>query len=402
MARKAIFTLFLSVLSLLISCGQHTAPPETPRPVRTLVVAAHQQPLTAEYAGTIVARVESALAFQVGGKIQTRHVEVGSQVKKGQILLSLDNQDVQLGLTQAQANARTAQTQFDLAALEFKRFSDLLKTGAISQSAVDAKNAAMAAAKAYLEQARAIEREQLNQTRYAQLIADVDGVVTALHGEIGQVVAPGVPVVQLAKLTSNQAPPALSDLEMAIAIPENNLGLIHKADAIEVQLWASSKEVFHARIREIAPAADPISRAFAAKLSFIDLSEPQRALLKLGMTAAAKFRLTTPQAFIKIPLSALLNNQGKTQVWQVAQGRALLTEVKVVGVSGNDLLVEGLQPGQTIVTAGVHVLTQGQALSLLPAPAQVSQAPARLSAQALMAPNPRAADAANSGGAVAQ
>lgn len=399
MARKAIFTLFLSVLSLLIGCGQHTAPTEIARPVRTLVVAANQQQLAAEYAGTIVARVESALAFQVGGKIQARHVEVGSQVKTGQLLMSLDNQDLKLGLTQAQANARTAQTQFEVAALEYKRFSDLLKTGAISQSAVDAKNVAFAAAKAYLEQAQAIEREQANQTRYAQLIADVDGVVTALHGEIGQVVAPGVPVVQLAKLSGDNSHAGPSDLELAIAIPENNLGLINKADAIDIQLWASTKEVFHGRIREIAPAADPISRAFAAKISFIDMSDAQRALLKLGMSAAAKFHLTTPQAFIKLPLSALFNNQGKTQVWQVVQGRAELTEIKVAGISGNDVLVEGLHPGQTIITAGVHVLTSGQAVSLLPAPAQTQQTPARLSAQALMAP---AAEHTQSNGAVSQ
>ena len=399
MARKAIFTLFLSVLSLLIGCGQHTAPTEIARPVRTLVVAANQQQLAAEYAGTIVARVESALAFQVGGKIQARHVEVGSQVKTGQLLMSLDNQDLKLGLTQAQANARTAQTQFEVAALEYKRFSDLLKTGAISQSAVDAKNVAFAAAKAYLEQAQAIEREQANQTRYAQLIANVDGVVTALHGEIGQVVAPGVPVVQLAKLSGDNSHAGPSDLELAIAIPENNLGLINKADAIDIQLWASTKEVFHGRIREIAPAADPISRAFAAKISFIDMSDAQRALLKLGMSAAAKFHLTTPQAFIKLPLSALFNNQGKTQVWQVVQGRAELTEIKVAGISGNDVLVEGLHPGQTIITAGVHVLTPGQAVSLLPALAQTQQTPARLSAQALMAP---AAEHTQSNGAVSQ
>lgn len=401
MARKAIFTLLLSVLSLLISCGQHTAPPQTPRPVRTLVAAAQPQQLTAEYAGTVVARVESMLAFQVGGKIQTRQIDVGSQVKKGQVLMSLDSQDVQLGLAQAQANARTAQTQFELASLEFKRFSDLLKTGAISQSAVDAKNAALAAAKAYLEQARAIEREQQNQTRYAQLTADADGVITALHAEVGQVVAPGVPVVQLAKFNNAHGPDATSDVEMAIAIPENNLGLINKADAIDIHLWANSKEVFHGRIREIAPAADPISRAFAAKLAFIDVSAAQRALLKLGMTARAQFHLTTPQTFIALPLSALLNNQGKTQVWQVVDGRAQLTEVKVVGVSGNDLLVEGVQPGQTIVTAGVHVLTQGQAVSPLAAPAHTNQAPARLSAQALMAP-PRTDERTPTGGAAAQ
>jgi hypothetical protein len=82
-----------------------------------------------------------------------------------------------------------------------------------------------------------------------------------------------------------------------------------------------------------------------------------------------------------------------------ADGRAALTEVKVVGISENDVLVEGLTPGQTVITAGVHVLTQGQAVSPLPAPIPAAQAPARLSAQALMAP---AADPNKSAGAVNQ
>jgi membrane fusion protein, multidrug efflux system len=390
MARSATFLLLAFVSLLITSCGKQTAAPETPRPVRTLVVTADQQHLMAEYAGSIVARVESQLSFRVAGKIQARKVDVGSQVKVGQLLMQLDAQDLTLGLSQAQASVRTAQTNYELAELELKRFRDLQASGAISLSAVDAKNAAFEAAKAALEQSQALLGEQKNQTQYASLKADMDGVVTAVEAEIGQVVAAGFPVIKLAQLSaqpySQANNQASSDLEMAIEIPENNLALINKAETIEIQLWASSKEVFRGRIREIAPAADPISRAFSAKISFLDITEKQQKLLKLGMTASAKFLLTTPQAYVKVPLSALLQSQGQTQVWRVVQGRAQPSSVTIAGINGNDVLIKGLEPGQTIITAGVHVLTAGQAVSLLPEVAKPIDGAAPISAQAIMAP----------------
>ncbi|MEY4589321.1 MAG: hypothetical protein RL497_1397 [Pseudomonadota bacterium] len=392
MAHTAPIVFLLFLFSVLAAgCNKPQAPSEQARPVRTTITAANQQHLMAEYAGTIVARVESQLAFRVGGKIQARKVDVGSRVKSGQTLMQLDTQDLTLGLNQAQANAHSAQTQYDLASKELKRFRDLHASGAISLSMLDAKNAAFEAAKAYFEQAQAQRREREHQTQYAHLKADMNGVVTAIHAEIGQVVAAGLPVVTLAQMDEHTTHNASaknqpSDLEMEIAIPENNIELINKADAIEIQLWASRKEVFRGHIREISPVANPITRAFSAKISFIDITEKQAQLLKLGMTAAAKFLLTTPQAYIKLPLSALRHHQGQTQVWQVVQGQAKPITVSVAGIDDNDVLIKGLEPGQTIITAGVHVLTEGQAVTLLPAVAPPAQSASALSAHAIMAP----------------
>lgn len=376
------------VCLFLAACSKQTPPSEPARPVRTLVVSANQQHLMAEYSGSVVARVESQLGFRVGGKIKLRKVEVGSQVKPGDVLMQLDTQDLILGLNQAQANVHTAHSNFILAEKELKRFGELLKTGAVSQSALDAKSSAFDAAKAYYEQAQAQLLERQNQTQYANLKADVAGVVTAIQAEIGQVVAAGAPVVSLAQVAKNTD--GASDMEIAIEIPENNLSLINKAEAIEITLWALRKEIFKGHIREMAPAADPISRTFSAKISFVDSTEAQRKLLKLGMTATAKFLLTTPQAYIKVPLSALLNSQGKTLVWQVKDGKAEPVEVTVAGISGNEVLLKGLQSGQTIITAGVHVLTPGRPVTLLPPAAAAAPTGAPISAHAIMAPNPEA------------
>lgn len=384
---KSLLLVFLSFVLLLVSCSKQAVEELPSRPVRAVEVAQSQQQLMAEYAGHIQARVESPLGFRVAGKILTRKVDVGSTVKAGQVLMQLDPQDLQLALAQAKANARAAQTNFDMSALELKRFQELRKIDAVSQSALEAKTVAYDAAKASNEQAQANLKEQENQTRYGNLVSDVDGVVTAVLAEVGQVVAVGVPVVKIAKLNATDGGNKnLSDLEVAIAIPENNVDIVTKADAIQIQLWANRKETLKGSIREISPAADPATRTFAAKIRLVDLTPKQIALAKLGMTASVKFLLTTPQAYVRLPLSALLQSKGQSQVWLVEKNRVQQKPVQVVGVNGNDVLVTGLNPGQFVVTAGVHVLNPNQLVTILPPDEPAQEVASPLSAQALMAP----------------
>jgi RND family efflux transporter MFP subunit len=132
-------------------------------------------------------------------------------------------------------------------------------------------------------------------------------------------------------------------------------------------LWANSKEVIAGKIREISPVADPATRTFIAKVSLQNLTPKQAVLVKLGMTASVQFVITTPGSFIKVPLTALYQEKGVTSVWLVEKNAVKLVPVQVGGVSGNDvLLTSGVTSGQTVVTAGVHILNPGQKVSILP------------------------------------
>lgn len=368
----------LLAVSLVSGCGKHVEKVEDVRPVRAIQLSAAQQQVMAEYSGNVQARVESQLGFRVAGKIQARKVDVGTLVKPGQVLMQLDPQDLRLAQAQAEANFKAAKSNFELADFELKRFQELRKTNAISQSALDGKNTAFESAKANFEQAQAAYKSQSNQAAYATLSSDVEGVVTAINAEVGQVVAAGIPVVQVAKA---------GELEVVVGIPENNVEIIKRATQVEIRLWASSKEVMTGKIREISPMADAATRTFIAKVSLLNPTPKQAALVKLGMTASVQFALNTPDAFVKVPLTALYQEKGVTSVWLIEKSVVKLVPVQVGGVSGNDiLLTSGVTSGQTVVTAGVHVLNPGQHVSIIEPEAKPAAAEPYLSAQTLLAP----------------
>jgi len=376
-ARLLVLSVGLTGL-LFTGCSKKDTAGDAVRPVRAIQIDASQHQVLAEYSGNIQARIESRLAFQVNGKIQARKVDVGTKVKAGQLLMQLDPVDLQLAQRQAEASLNAAKSNLELAGFELKRFQELRKTNAISQSALDAKNTAFESARATVEQAQAAVRNQSNQTLYASLVSEVDGVVTAIRAEVGQVVAAGEPVVQVAKA---------GELEIAVGIPENNVEMISRSTQVKIHLWANPSETISGKLRELSPVADAATRTFAAKISLQDLTPKQVQWVKLGMTASVQFAVTTSGSFVKIPLSALYQEKGVTSVWVVEQGLVKLVPVQVGGVSGNDiLLTAGLTAGQTVVTAGVHVLNPGQRVLVMPPESKAASTEPFLTSQTLLAP----------------
>ena len=376
-------TFGLLAVTLITGCSKQAEKVDDIRPVRAIQLNATQQQVTAEYSGNVQARVESHLGFRVGGKIQTRKVDVGSLVQPGQVLMQLDPQDLRLAQTQAEASLKAAKSNFELAQFELKRFQELRKTGAVSQSAMDGKNTAFESAKANFEQSQAAYKGQSNQAAYATLVSDVAGVVTAISAEVGQVVAAGTPVVQVAQA---------GELEVMVGIPENNVEVVKRATQVNIRLWANPKEVITGKIREISPVADAATRTFIAKVSILNLTPKQAVLVKLGMTATVEFALNTPGAFVRVPLTSLYQEKGVTAVWIVEKGVVKLVPVQVGGVSGNDvLLTSGVTSGQMVVTAGVHVLNPGQQVSIMEPETKAIAPEPYLTTQSLL--NPVAAPA---------
>jgi multidrug efflux system membrane fusion protein len=340
--------LAISLALLLSACSRPAETTEEIRPVRTLVLAAANAGMNAEFSGEVRARVESRLGFRVGGKIIARKVDVGSIVKRGQLLMQLDPQDLQLSQAQALASLRAAETSRDLAGADLRRYQQLRAQDFVGQAAIDAKVAAWKAAQASVDAASAGYRGQANQAGYAALVSDIEGVVTAVDAEAGQVVASGAPVVRVARL---------DQLEIVIGIPEDKVDSLRKVDDVSVRLWAEPGVVMRGKIREVAPVADAATRTYPVRVA-IPASQPG---VRLGMTALVRFASTAPTPQIRVPLTALHQEKGVTSVWLVEHGAVRMAPVQVGGVAGNDiLLVAGVVAGQTVVTAGANLLKNGQ------------------------------------------
>ncbi|WP_426112619.1 efflux RND transporter periplasmic adaptor subunit [Massilia sp. PWRC2] len=342
-----------SIAALLCACSKPAEQAEEIRPVRTMVLSASNVDISAEYAGEVRPRIESKLGFQVGGKITSRKVDVGAVVQRGQVLMQLDPQDLRLGQAQAQASLRAAETNRDLAKAEAKRYQELRVQNFVSQAVIDAKMAAFMAAQANVDAAQAAYRGQANQAAYATLVADGDGVVTAVDAEVGQVVAAGSPVVRVARS---------GEKEVVIGVPEDKVEQLRQVEDVSVRLWATPGLVIPGKVREVAPMADPATRTYQFKVAIASAA----ADVKLGQTAQVLFAASTATPRITVPLTALNQERNVTSVWVVEQGAVRLVPVVIGGVAGNDVqLIAGVKPGQTVVTAGANLLKNGQKVRLL-------------------------------------
>lgn len=352
----------LSVTLLLAACSRPEAAQEPMRAVKLLTVTRQAVSTPAGYAGEVRARTESRLGFRVGGKLVQRPVEVGQRVSAGQVLARLDAQDLALAAQAAQAQVVAAQTQRDLAAADFKRFSDLKAQGFVSGAEIERRQAALDAAEAALRQARAQGAVQGNQAGYATLVADGPGVVVAVEAEVGQVLAAGSPVVRLARDGARDA---------VIAVPEDRVAGLRVGQTAQVRPWSPGRQeapALAAQVREVAASADAATRTFQVKLAL-----PANAPVVLGATVnvvlgpAQGADGAAPSAALRLPTSAVVRAAGgsttDSAVWvfDPASSTVSMRPVEVSGADGNELIVTaGLQEGEEIVAAGGHVLSPGQ------------------------------------------
>ena len=325
------------------------------RAVRTLTVAAQSAGGVAEYAGEVRARTESRLSFRVGGKMLKRQVDLGDTVKAGQVLAQLDARDLRLGQDAARAAMGSAQASYDQSAADFKRYKELSDKGFIGPAELERREMAVKTARAQLDQARAQSGVQGNQAGYATLVADASGVVTGVELEPGMVASAGTPVLRLA----HDGP-----RDVVFSVSEDKVGVVKALAAqpgrFTVRLWGAAGATLPATIREIAAAADPVTRTF---LVMADIGAGAAAGVRLGQTATVLMALPQVGGVTKLPLSALREDQGRSAVWLVDPATMTVRSqtVQLAGADGNDAVITaGLAPGQVVVTAGVHVLNPGQ------------------------------------------
>jgi membrane fusion protein, multidrug efflux system len=326
--------------------------PEAPaRSVRVQEVRGDGAVSESSYTGVVRARYESDLAFRVGGKVISRHVEVGQRVKAGQPLFRLDPEDYELAVKEAEADLIAAEAVAKLTIIEHDRRVQLRKTGATSLSDFDQtlSDRDVAAGK----RDRAVKALALarNRLSYCTLAADADGVVTALPAEAGQVVADGQPVARLARDGGREA---------VVSLPENRVETARSARA-RVTLWSAPGDSLSALLREVSPAADPVTRTYQARFSLPGAGPG----VELGMTATVHLTPAEAVPGFVLPLSSLLRQSDRPAVWVVGReaGRPTLTPVKVREYRQESVVIAaGVKPGDLVVTAGVQKIDPGMAV----------------------------------------
>jgi len=340
--------IILSIGLLLAACQKPADPSPPPRPALVVIAGESAANNAMVLVGEVKSRYESNQSFRIGGKIIERKVEVGSQVKKGQLLARLDATDTNLSAQAASADVRAAEASYSLAQAEVERQRTLFNKKFISASALDLREAELKTSAARLQQVKAQAAVSGNQSRYTALIADRDGVVTQIHAEPGQVVEVGAVIAQIVDT---------KQIEVLVAVPESRMAKLKVGDKVAIKLWADRAKTYLGHVREVAPAADSSTRAFDVRVTISDADEA----VKLGMTAGVRFAEDDANEII-IPSTALTQINGKNTVWVIDKNNIANTREVTTGqfTEAGVVIKSGLQANEMVAVAGVHTLIKNQ------------------------------------------
>src|SRR4051794_19796672 len=333
----------------LAGCNEKAAQKSEPgRPV--LVATVHYEAESPErsFVGTIKPRIETDMGFRVPGKVAKRLVEVGQSVEPGQPLATLDEVDLKLQAEQAQAEFTAATGVLAQAAASEQRAKDLRAKGWTTDAQMDQARAAADEARARLDRAERSVDLTKNALSYATLLADARGVVTATLIEPGQVVASGQTAIRIARVAEKEA---------VVAIPETLLGRARDG-AASVSLWSEPDKTYAAKLREIAPSADPATRTYLAKFSLAGADDT----VSLGMTATLTLSDAQTSRVARVPFSALFSQGGEPSLYVVDNaGDVTLKPVEVKSYESSDVVIAGgVEDGAKVVVLGVQKLDPTQ------------------------------------------
>ncbi|KQQ53930.1 RND transporter [Pseudomonas sp. Leaf127] len=335
--------------ALLAACGQDEPAPEPVRPVLSVVAQTESMADLGRFAGNIQARYQSVLGFRVPGRIARRAVDVGDEVSQGQLLATLDPTDQQNTLRSREGDQAQVEAQWINAQANARRQQTLFDRGVGAQAQLDIALTDLKTTRSSLDQARAAVAQARDQLTYSQLRSDHDGVITEWKVEAGQVVTAGQEVVTLAQPDIKEA---VIDLPAALLdqLPED------VQFTVASQLDPSVSTV--ATLREVEPQPDRSTRTRRARLTLAE----QPPALRLG-TAISVSLTSTIAPRLRLPISALQEVDGRTQVWVVDPAGQTVNPRAVQPLSRSAdsfWLTGGVQPGERVVTAGVNSLKPGQ------------------------------------------
>lgn len=333
---------------LFLACGGDENLSEIIRPVRTEQVFSTGGKITRTFSGTVQSGKESKLSFKVAGTVQDLQVEIGSKVRKGDLLIQLDPTDYEIRVKEAENARDLARASEIQATSNYERVRILYETRSASKSSLDAARAAYESAHEQDNIAKKRRKLARNQLEYTSLRAPADGAISDIMCEENENVQMGHPVLVLTSGT---------DLEVKIAMPEVLISRVSEGHEVIVTLEALKNKKFKAKISEVGVASVGYMTTYPVMLKFTEL-DPD---ILPGMAAEVmmKFESDIEGERYIVPLSSVGEDRSGRFVYVVLPiddtlGIVHKKTVKIGELSSEGLeILEGLEDGEHLVTAGV-------------------------------------------------
>ena len=322
-----------------------------PRPVVTSVLEGHGE-AERSIPGVVQSKTQVTMAFQTLGRMIVRHVDLGDRVEKGDVLAELASEDLEASTRAAQAAADAAEVQRQTAQMTLERTQALARSNVASNAQLEQAQRAAAAAEAGAQQAQSELLRAQDAQGFARMTAPFSGVVSAVFETPGAVVSAGAPVLQLS--TEDQR-------EVVIDLPEYALASLPENAEFTVWQRTDPENEISASVNRIDPLADTATRTRRLYLTL-----PENAPFRLGSLVRARLG-SEGKPVLTIPAIAIFQLNDNPHVWRVTrEGES--AQVNAVPIKhsnafqGMTVVEEGLQPGDEIVTRGIHSLSEGQAV----------------------------------------
>ncbi|WP_232207552.1 efflux RND transporter periplasmic adaptor subunit [Pseudoxanthomonas sp. J35] len=294
--------------------------------------------------GPVAAYEEMQMGVELNGlRVTALNVDVGEQVRAGQVLLTLDHHALDSDLAQARASLQQAEAALVLAQANYRRAETLAVKRLISASQLDELRAARVQAEAQVATARAGRDAAQLRRDYAELRAPADGIISRRLVQPGQVVAAGTELLRLIRD---------GRLEWRAELPEQQLALVEVGNPVEL---ACQGRTVTGRVRAVSPGVDAQSRTGTL---YVDLPEPGP--LKAGVYLEGRIVTGNGQALM-LPSEAVVQRDGHSYVFVLGEDQSVQRQRVRTGLAdgGRIEIVEGLEPGREVVVKGAGFLGEG-------------------------------------------
>jgi RND family efflux transporter MFP subunit len=337
MFRNWIFVPFALMPLLLLACG-HGGKVETARApiaVRAVEVHSAEEPATVEAAGSLRSVKEAVLSGKVMGTIVSIRKAAGDPVRKGEVLVVVDSRDVEGQIAQAKGALAQAQAAETIARTNLQRFEQLFARNAASQLELDQARFQAESAKGAVTQAEGAVATASSYRSYAEIAAPFDGRVVDRLCEVGDMTAPGRPLMKIEDERS---------LRLDVSLPEGSLGAAVPGQSVTIRVPALAGRVLEGKVGEVVPAVDPATRSFLVKIEL-----PADPGLRSGLYGRATFQSGTRRA-LRVPRACLRERGGFTGVFVADGGHASFRLVTLAETDvDNPEILSGLSDGDRVV-----------------------------------------------------
>jgi multidrug efflux system membrane fusion protein len=360
---KAVIATRMLLLAVTVLAGCHRRPAVEAPPAAVVSLPVHAYSgadggQSVRYPIEAAARYANPMSFRVAGKIVERSVRLGDVVRRGAVVARLDAADAEKQAAAARAALDAAEHRLTFAQQTLDRDNAQFTQHLIAENALEQTQDAYSAARSARDQAADQWIVSRNALQYHALVADHDGMITSENADTGQYVTAGQAVYGLAWS---------GDIDVNLDAAAGDLGKMAVGQPATVTFSALPDRRFAARVREVAPAADPQSRTYRVKLTLTGGQGTDA--VRLGMTGDAvvspedSAHAAAAAPIFKIPATAIFHQGNAPAVWVIRAGDSIL-ELRPVTVrtytERSAVVTSGLAEGESLVLAGVHTVFAGQ------------------------------------------